>query len=241
MQSALQSHIHLERMVGAPADEIVRVPRDASPEQMREVFTRLGMPETPDGYEFAQSTGQIDDVFRSWMKQTGHAVGLTKSQVANMDGSYHTLIDNLQQHQANERQVRNQADEQSLQNKYRNGYSTVINKAGAAARDLFGDENLDAALQGLEDRLGYAGTIELMYSIAERLGEGQFHSNDVPAGGSGFTANMSPPQARELIRQFNADKSKVAALQDKQHPDHKMVVEERRRLFQVAYPDAAAG
>src|SRR5690242_7046832 len=45
-ESVAKSAHSLEKMIGAPADEVVRIPRSATPEQIRAVLSKIGLPDT---------------------------------------------------------------------------------------------------------------------------------------------------------------------------------------------------
>src|SRR5688572_23977637 len=48
-----------EKTLGVPADQILRLPgKDAKPEDWRGVYTKLGLPEKPEGYEIKAPEGQ---------------------------------------------------------------------------------------------------------------------------------------------------------------------------------------
>lgn len=78
-EALAKSALHLERMAGAPSDQLVRLPQDRSPESLRPVFERLGAPSDPQGYELPSGENSIPE-YEKAVRETYHKLGLTKDQ-----------------------------------------------------------------------------------------------------------------------------------------------------------------
>src|SRR4051812_33433335 len=50
MSTAIQSHRNLEKLVGVPADKLLRLPTDDSPEAWNAIYDKLGRPKDAAGY-----------------------------------------------------------------------------------------------------------------------------------------------------------------------------------------------
>jgi|WetSurMetagenome_2_1015567.scaffolds.fasta_scaffold168494_3 hypothetical protein len=81
------------------ADARVKLPdENATPEDLSKFYTRLGRPETPDGYEFTSvelpPTMPMDEGMVKAFKIKAHELGLTKKQA---DGVYVDYLNNVKQ------------------------------------------------------------------------------------------------------------------------------------------------
>lgn len=231
--SAVKSARHLESMVGAPAEEVVRIPSQMDDETFSSVMSRLGRPESPDGYELTPAGQDADEDFMGWFKNTAHSANLTKAQAAQMQSAYDEYVMQRQDQELQSHQANVLAEDKALQKEWGNGYDKNIRKAQMAAQTLGLDED---ALTALEYAKGYGATLNWLTSMADALGEDNFVSGE-GGGGQNFGTNLTPDEARAAISRLHGDPAKMKALQDNMHPEHKAVMEERKRLFAVAYPE----
>lgn len=229
--SALKSTRNLEKMVGAPADEVVRIPENVDNDTYSNVMQRLGAPESPDGYEF-NTQGAVDEDFMGWFRNTAHEFKLPKSVAAGLQQKYDEYIEQRQQQEIQAHNANVMAEDKALQGKWGNGYDKNVRMAQTTAQALGFDENV---LNALEQSVGYGAAMEWLVALGSKLTEDSFESGNGPV--PGFGTSLTPDEAKHAISNLHADPNKLKALQDNQHPDHKRVLEERARLFSLAYPD----
>jgi hypothetical protein len=95
IEDLAKGHIETKRMVG----DRVKIPdENTTPEDVAKFYSRLGRPETPDGYEFTQvempPTLPIDENLLKGFKSKAHELGLTKKQA---DGVYVDYLNNIKE------------------------------------------------------------------------------------------------------------------------------------------------
>lgn len=77
VQSLVTSYVHSQKAIGSK----VNLPNEKSaPEEWDKLFSKLGRPESPDGYEVETPDYKFDDNVLKEIKKTAHEAGLTKSQ-----------------------------------------------------------------------------------------------------------------------------------------------------------------
>ncbi len=232
--SVLKSAMNLEKMIGAPAEEVVRVPANADEETLRSVYSKLGMPDTPDGYEFNQDGPMADENLQGPMKELYHKAGLTKAQAAILEQGAGALSEHLGNQDAEAYQATIAAQDKELQKEFGNAYNKQISIAQQAAEQLgFNGDILNA----IESAVGYKETIKFMAGLGSYLGESRFVDGNGGGEGGNFGMSSSPEQAKNAWATFQSNPEKVKALNDKMHPNHKAVLEEKNRLFSLMYPD----
>lgn len=233
VDTALKSHHNLEKFVGVPADELLRLPKDAGPEQQREVFQRLGMPDEPGGYEIPIPDDlPHDEGFVNWSKEAFHKAGLTKSQAETLASQWNELVGGMATEQDQNYEAKVEAEDQNLRREWGNGYDRQINVAKTAARELGFDE---AMLNALEQQKGFDGTMKFLANLGQKLGEDNFVSGEERE--KGFHSRMTPAEAKQAWASMTSDPDKMKALNDKNHPAHKEMLARKSQLFQVMHPD----
>jgi len=221
-ESAAKTLIHQQKMMGN------RIPIPKNDEEMSELYTKLGRPETADGYEVEIPSGYeqyYPEEMMTSFKQTGHDLGLSPKQMQGLIEWQKGSVD----YQMNQEQVA--GDTQGVQTE-------------EVLREEFGanyDKNLSAAQRALR----VYGTPELQQKLADpRYGNdpdlirllanaGKDITEDSAQGTANNSLVMSPLDAKMRIEQINGDKSN--AYWDATNPKHQDAQEEMRQLFDKAY------
>lgn len=235
--AALASHQSLEKMMGGPANELVRIPSDGfSVETNRDLFTRLGMPDKAEGYEFAIPEGmEADQPMQDWARETFHMLGLSTDQGAKLNEAFNERIQvqNTEAHEAHAADV--QLGDSKLQKEWGNGYEGALRQGQMATKALgLSTDMVDA----IESKIGYEATMKWAANLGAKLtSEDSFELGHPADGGDNDTFDMSPDKARARYQTLLADKEWVKALQTKNHPQHKKVLSERSELFAIIHPE----
>lgn len=234
VDTALKSHRNLEKFVGAPADEILRLPKDAGPDQQREVLQRLGLPGEPGGYEIPIPDNlPHDEGFVNWSKEAFHKAGLTKSQAESLANEWNEFVGGMATEQDQNYEAKVEAEDQTLRREWGNGYDRQINVAKSAAQQLGFDENV---LNAMEQNMGFDGTMKFLANLGQKLGEDNFVDGE--AREKGFHSRMTPAEAKQAWAAMTSDPEKMKALNDKNHAAHKEMLARKSELFQVMHPEA---
>lgn len=185
---AVKAHRNAERMLGVPADRVLKLPEKFEGADMAPIYDRLGRPAKAEDYEIMTATGETDD-FAKWAKNTFHELGLSKSQAKALSEKWNEHVNgevegiNVQSKQTYD------ADVAALQGPEGWGQAYEQNRAIATgAREALGvsDEEVDA----MGAVLGIKRTLELFHSIGTKTMEDVFQSS----GNGGGTQRINSPQ-----------------------------------------------
>lgn len=226
----VEGYRNAEKLVGADPKSIVKLPREGDADGWNEVWTRLGAPESADGYEFDAPEGvTVDAEYMNWAKEMFAGLKVPASMAKQIVAKNNELV--AQREAAAEEQYNNQvaADKEALKKEWAQGHDNMMNVAKQAANSLgFTPEMVDS----IEKTVGYAGTYKFLASLGEKMGEAKFVSGDGNQGGD--PTNITPAQAQAKVAEFNLQWGDI--LRDPTHPLHKGKVAERRQLIGLAYP-----
>jgi hypothetical protein len=225
-----EAYLHLERRFGIDPNRRLDLPADPKDAAaMDAVWNRLGRPEKPDGYKFeltADAT-DTDKALVSSYAETAHKLGLTAEQAR---GAMAFLVE--QQGKAAEANAAAfaaaaEAGRAALKGEWGQAYDTRVKEIGAVVAK-YGDEALIKELDA--NGLGnYPNLAKMLSRMVERMQE-----PGVAGGNSGDAAAadraLTPSQAKAAVRALDTN----PALRDRDHPQHRAVVEERRKLLAMA-------
>jgi hypothetical protein len=191
---ASRAHRELEKYIGVPANELIRLPKTPTDPQWKDVYTKLGVPSDPTAYKLdgikvgdTDLTPALQDFFRKTAadlhltvdgaKQLAQAV--VAQSIADVEATKATQTANL----ANEKAA--------LAKNW--GANDAVNRVVAqnAAKALGVDAEV---LNALESTVGYAKTMEMFRQIGEKIGEDKFVRGSTRIGDSSI---MTMDQAAE--------------------------------------------
>ena len=198
---ALKSYRDLERLKGVPADRLVTLPgEEASPEEWRDVYTKLGAPETADQYEIniPPEVPLSQDRVNSF-KNLAHELGLTKTQVQKLAEWDTNLMSEVQTQASEATDTQRQQEMQSLKKEWGAAYDQNIKVARAAARQFGASEEI---LDAMESAVGLHETLKFMHKVGAALSEDSFETSEDRNGGFNV---MSPAQANQKINDLMMD------------------------------------
>lgn len=229
--------VNLQGVVGR---KTVATPQEgATEEQWDQFYRELGRPDSPDGYTFVN---ELDESLKTNaeavlkpMLETFHKAGLSEKQAQEVVGAY---LENANatieaRHQA-AAQAREQA-EVTLRQQWGQAYDAKIGAAAEAAEALFG-ENLQQFNQIQLSDGSYLGDNPLMMQLLAALGESVDEGSVHPSGGR---ATLTPEEAAAELQALMADPNFVEAYKNRDHPQHKAVLDRRLQLRKMMRPDAS--
>ena len=214
----IKSYRNVEKLVGAPPDQILRIPgKDAKPEDVQAFRSRLGVPDKPEGYEIP-IPDEGSKEFASRAAAAFHKAGVPKDAAVAMATWWNEEMSAQVEAGVQEQLARETADLAALHNEYPGQIFDQRVELGKRAVRMFGDalgkdeaERLET-IEALEDVIGTAKLIRLFSSIGEKMGEGRFIESGEgtsPAGEYGMTPAGAQAKLNELksdpewVRKFN--------------------------------------
>lgn len=231
----IKSYRNAESALGRAPETVIPLPRADDPAGLRAVMQKLGLPESPDKYDFgkpAQGQPAFDEGYLTWAKTTFHELGLPASMAKALVEKNNEFVAQAMKAQAESYLASVTADKATLAKEWGGGAERMFAAAKMAASSLGLNE---AVISAIEKEVGYAETYRLLASVGQKLGEDKFVAPG-SKGGSGFSDSMTPDEAKAGIEAMKLDPVAVAAMKDKQHPSNKSMTEKWTKLHSIAYP-----
>jgi len=212
IQGLAKSYIHAQKMVGA--DKIPVPNKYATEDDWNEVYSKLGRPESPDGYSF--DTKGIDESGLKSFAEHAHKMGLLPQQANEMVKWYQGNVDaTTQENNAKAEKARNDSVI-ALKKEYGQAYDNKLKAASAMAKQYIEPDVLNLNMADGTKLGDHPSIIKAFASLSEKMGEDQFVN---PSGPSYLT----PEQLNKQIGELTATGS---AYWDKNHPNHQIAVQE---------------
>lgn len=222
-----------EKLIGRDPNTLLVLPRADDPEGFRAVAAKLGMPEKATEYKLHTLEGTDPDPnYVGHVQEVFHKAGLTKAQAEAISKGHNEFMAKAAAQAAKDYDLNVQSDKAALQKEWGGGYDRMMGRAQLAARTLGIPA---AAIDALEQAMGYAGTMKMFAEVGGKLGEDGF------TGGSGavrFSSQMTPAEAQAEWDAMKADDKARAALFDNNHPGHKAAKEKQAKLFAIIHGTA---
>lgn len=230
------AYVNLEKRFGIDPNRRVDLPADPKDEAgWQAVWAKLGRPDKPDGYGFQLGEGatDADKQLVTDYAATAHKLGLNADQAR---GAMQFLIDQQAKSADASKmafEARAREGRAELHKEWGQAYETRVKDIAGAVRQ-YGDEALAKELD--ETGIGnYPNLAKMISRMMERMAE----PGSLP-GRSGEAAPinrgpLTPAQAQARLRELETN----PALRDRNHPQHKALVEERLEVSRQAFGVAA--
>jgi len=199
---AYKAHKAAEKFVGAPAEELVRLPKDPVSQDWNKVYERIGRPANEDGYDFNgvkfPDGTEVDADFAKFVKGAAFRANVTK-EGAN------SLLRELVAHmsKADEAEAANGAaalenERRELAKNWGPNYEAnkFIARQGAAKLGIPAE-----AIEHMEGFVGYQAVMEAFLKAGLAFGEDKFIANRAP----GSTGVMTREQAMATMKERRND------------------------------------
>lgn len=225
-----KSYASVQKLIGA--DKIPIPGKDATPEQWKAVFQKLGVPEKPEDYKVEMDPkykDQIDADFLGAFAKQAHTVGVLPTQAKQM-AEWFAEVNKAQfdaMQTAQETQI--QENLKGLEKEWGEAYKQNVGLAKAALKQ-FGGEEVTKFVR--ESGLGRNPLfLKLLAKAGETLSEDQIKGF---TGESSGQRQYSPQEARAKINEIKANVK--GPYYNPQDPAHEATKKEVRALFEMAFP-----
>lgn len=227
---ALSSHRGLEKLRGVPERELMRLPEKWAdlPETADPIYSRLGRPEKPDGYEVpdvlvGDGGYNISGDFKSW----AHTAGLSTKQAKAIAEQYVGLVDRVAKSSEDKFAQQTELEANALKSEWGAEYAANVH-ASARARDVL--ELSEADINGMERVLGTRRLMHTLARVGRTMGEHQYVDGAADTEPFGVT----PAAAMTRAKTLQAD----PAYLNSRDPRHQQVKEEVRRLMLISFGES---
>ena len=203
---AAKAHREAEKFVGAPANEILRLPKDPNAPEWKGVYERLGKPAEAKGYDLStvKRAGDkaLDDALADTLRNAAFAANLTKDAALRMATDTVKYLDNLDAARTAVETDKLAAEKAELNKNWGNNAAAnlIIARNAATALGIKPE-----AVAALEKTAGYAQVMEMFRTIGTKIGEDRFVTSLQP-GGEGI---MTRDRALAEKKAYMADKAWV--------------------------------
>lgn len=206
---AIAAHRAAEKMIGAPANELVRIPKADAPEaEVKAYWAKLGAGSEAKDYDLSTikraGDKDLDPALADAIKGAAVANLVPKDKVLGFAAAIVKHLDGVEAEATTVKTAALVAEKTKLdQNWGVNKEAKLFIAKQAAAKLGIAPE----AIAALEGQIGYAAVMEMMRTIGTKIGEDRFVSNPGPGGGSNTV--MSKEQAVSRLAELKADKAYV--------------------------------
>jgi hypothetical protein len=174
-----------EQKLGVPADQVLRIPGEkATPEEIKAYRTKLGVPDSVDGYGIQAPEGH-DGEFLKTASGWFHELGIPKTQAAGLAEKYNAHVQAAQAAELDKWNARHGTEINALKDTWKgDAYDKNLDLAQRVMRQAgFNDEQLKAMERALGPKALLEGFAKFGSSIGEHrfVGDGQ---NKAFGGGS---------------------------------------------------------
>lgn len=203
--AASRAHHEAEKLIGAPPDQMLRIPKDANDtEGWGKVYSKLGVPADAtqykfDGLKFANGE-EVDADFSASVAKIATEQHLTLDQAKGVAKFIVSQIDAAEADEAATYQSKLDAEKNTLKTNWgSNATANMIVAQNAAAKLGVSAEELSA----LEKTIGYARVMEMFRNVGSRIGEDSFIRDS--GGGGNNPVTKEAAQARLNMLEHDAD------------------------------------
>lgn len=237
LEGLAKAHIHLQRMMGGDENTLLRMPgEEATEEERASFYSKLGRPETPDGYTVPElpnreQLGIADDTINGFLHKA-HEMGLSDQQAQAMLGWYGEWANEQMQSQTTQHEDAVREGMQAMKREWGAAFEENLAKAERALQAVGGPELADLLAEtGLANN---PAVVKLFHKVAESMREDVLmDGGEAPSGTAGA---LSPAQAQGEINALKGDASFMQKYNDPTNPGHDEAVARMQKLFAFAYP-----
>lgn len=224
LQETIKSYRHAEQRLGAPASELVRMPKSDAPKEQWDAFhNAIGRPTDAAGYEINVPQGE-DRELADWVSKEAHELGMTKKQGQDWYNKLTGMMGEINSSQS--AQVEQAVGEEKAMLK--NNWGQSFDKNMQLARTVVEKLGIDASvINSLESELGYSKVVQMFYDIGKATGEDKVIFGE----GASAIAVSSREGALAQIEALKTDKSFVKRFLEGEFQANNQM----QKLHEIAY------
>jgi hypothetical protein len=221
-----KSYVHAQRMVGA--DKISVPTKHATDEDWNQVFSKLGVPDSPDKYEvkYELQEGANETPVKNFISEA-HKLNLLPHQVQGVLNYYSQLEQGAADTQQKDMELNKIENESSLRKEWGLAYDKKMNAANGVFKNFFATDLADVKLQDGTPLGNHPGFVRSLSEMASKFSEDSMGTDQEESGG------ITPAEADREIQKILGDQNHPYFL--KNHPGHKAAVDEMFKLNNMKF------
>lgn len=198
---------------------------DLTPEQLNDVYGKLGRPESPEGYKF-ENTENDNPELSSWFSEAVFDIGLNQEQAATLREKYNEFVGGLQKEQEGAIENLMADQEKQLKQDFGPAYNERVELANRALSSYGGEELVEALKEaGMQNN---PALVKAFAAIGMDMAEGKF----VEGEGKG-KFGMSSEEATQQIDALRKDEAFMKVFTDPTSSKHKQAIERMENLYKI--------
>jgi len=221
MDDFVKSYLHSQKMVGL--DKIPVPNKHATDDDWKEVYKRLGSPETADQYKYSlpEDHKVTEETLKSFSEEAVK-LGLLPNQANGIMQYYNEVVNQGINDQNIQAEEARKVSEQDLRQEFGPTYENKITGAKNLATATLGADFLNNTMLADGSKLGdNPQIVKAFASLSEKLSEDDIVKGDTP---DYMTTN-------DITKQIAKIQQPGSAYWDKKHPAHSVAVEEVAALI----------
>jgi|TARA_R100000781_G_scaffold107524_1_gene71788 hypothetical protein len=214
--------VHSQKMVGA--DKIAIPSKHATEEDWKQVYTKLGLPNTAEEYnlEYTLEEGVSDQPIKNFLGEA-HKLGLLPHQAQGILNFYTGLNEQTAEEMQKQAALNKVNAEQELRKEFGLQFEPMVKKANDVFKTYFANDMEHMKLADGTTLGTNPGFIKSLAKLAGQFSEDNLGSGQEESGG------LSPQEADREITKIMGDQSHPYHI--KEHPGHDAAVKEMADLF----------
>ena len=221
MDDFVKSYLHSQKLVGL--DKIPVPNKHATDEDWKEVYKKLGSPDTAEAYKYSlpEDHAVPEDTLKSFSEEAVK-LGLLPNQADGIMKYYNEVINQGTNEQNIKSEEARSASEVDLRKEFGSTYDNKITGAKNLATATLGADFLNTDMLADGSKLGdNTQIVKAFANLSEKLSEDDIVKGDTP---DYLTTN-------DITKQIGALQQPGSAYWDKKHPAHSVAVEEVAALI----------
>lgn len=198
---AAKAHREAEKFVGAPANEIVRLPKDPNSPDWKNVHERLGKPKEAKDYDLTTvkraGDKSLDDTLAEALRNAAFNANVSKEGATRVASEVVKYLDGVETAKAALEADKLATEKSELQKNWgqREAANMVIAKGAVAALGVSPE-----AVAALEKVVGYAKVMDMFRNIGTKIGEDKFVNSQAPGSTGVMTRDQAQDSKKSLMR-----------------------------------------
>lgn len=224
IDDVFKTYKNQEKLLGVPADRIIRIPAPDDAEGLKTYRKQIGVPDAPERYDFAPVDGapEMHANTVAGMRNVFLDAGVPAEAGSKVWQGFNKLMTDFYAELQKSAQAEEAAAVDALKKEWGGDYDTRVAMVQGLVNNL--PENFGRFL----DKTGAGndpGVLQFLFDISQKLGEDAWKT---PGGGGGGGEKGADPVA--ALKAFDDDQKNWDILNNPMHPDRAALVERRKAL-----------